>query len=103
MPSGERRTYKIWKEGKAPELVIELTSRSTHLEDLGNKRAIYEALGVKEYYIFDPEGDRFDPPFRAFRLKGGNLVPLAPEIAPGGAAFFRSDVLNLELQGLGSA
>jgi Uma2 family endonuclease len=102
VPRGRRRTYKVWKEGKAPELVIELTSRSTHLEDLGNKRAIYEALGVKEYYIFDPEGDQFDPPFRAFRLQGGAMAPVAPRLTQDGAAVFRSDVVGLELHGRGT-
>lgn len=99
VPRGLRRTYKLWKEGKAPELVIELTSRSTHLEDLGNKRAIYETLGVKEYFIFDPEGDNFDPPFRGFRLQGGTLLPVVPRLAPEGTAVFRSEVLGLELHG----
>jgi Uma2 family endonuclease len=46
---GKRRIYKIWEEKKGPDLVIELTSRDTHLEDLGKKRAIYERLRVKEY------------------------------------------------------
>jgi Uma2 family endonuclease len=101
VPSHQRRIYKVWKEGKAPDLVIELTSRSTHIEDLGNKRAIYEALGVKEYFIFDPEGD-LDPPFRGFRRKGGTLMPVAPRRALDGMAVFRSDVLGLELHGRGA-
>jgi len=102
VPSGLRRTYKLWLERQPPELVIELTSRSTHLEDLGNKRAIYEELGVKEYVIFDPEGDRFDPPFRAFRLEGGALRPVTPRIAPDGATVFHSEVVGLELHARGT-
>jgi Uma2 family endonuclease len=38
---GLRRTYKLWDEGVAPCVVIEMTSRSTRLEDKGNKRALY--------------------------------------------------------------
>ena len=101
VPSGRRRTYKVWKEAKPPELVIELTSLSTHLEDLGKKRAIYETLGVKEYYIFDPEGERFDPAFRAFRISNGLLLPVEPRTVQGGTTVFKSDVLGLELHGQG--
>lgn len=105
VPGGERRTYKVWKEGRAPELVIELTSRSTHLEDLASKRTIYEGLGVREYLIFDPEGDRFDPPFRAFRLEEGALRPARPHVVGEGAtawAVFRSEVVGLELHARGT-
>lgn len=99
---GRRRIFKVWEEGKGPDLVIELTSRSTHIEDLGNKRAIYEGLGVREYFIFDPEGDRFDPPFRAFRLEEGALRPVPPATsADGGWTVFRSETLGLELRGRG--
>ena len=78
VPKGLRRIYKVWEEKKGPDVVVELTSRSTHLEDLGNKRAIYEDLGVLEYYIFDPEGYRFKPPLRGFRLESGILVSAPP-------------------------
>jgi hypothetical protein len=52
-----RRTYKLWEEGVAPCVVIEMTSRSTRLEDKGNKRALYALLGVREYFLFDPLGE----------------------------------------------
>src|SRR4029453_1287894 len=52
---GRRRIYKLWEEKKAPLAVIELTSRSTQIEDFGTKKAVYEQIGVKEYFLFDPE------------------------------------------------
>ena len=50
----KRRVYKLWEDGIAPCGVIEITSRSTRLEDLGTKKALYEMLGVREYVLFDP-------------------------------------------------
>ncbi|MCZ6792619.1 MAG: Uma2 family endonuclease [Planctomycetota bacterium] len=91
----------MWEEGKGPEVVIELTSPSTYLADLGKKRAIYAELSVKEYYLFDPEGARLEPPFRGFRLKEGVLQPVAGTPREDGTLVFRSDVLGLELHGLG--
>jgi len=103
VPKKQRRVYKLWEEKKAPELVIELTSRATHLEDLGKKRAIYEQLGVEEYFIFDPEGIRFDPPFQGFRRKGQLFEPLREVRVVEGARVFLSSVLGLELHGGGTS
>ena len=49
VPQGLRRTYKLWEEKYPPVAVFEITSRSTRLEDKGNKRALYAMLGVREY------------------------------------------------------
>jgi Uma2 family endonuclease len=96
-----RPIYKVWEEGKGPDVVVELTSPSTHREDLEEKRTIYERLGVREYFIFDPEGRRFKPPFRGFRLEEGVLRPMPPARLEGGKVVFRSEVLDLELHGGG--
>ncbi len=64
----QRRTYKIWEEGRGPDVVFEITSRSTRRDDMETKRALYANLGVAEYYIFDPEGDYLEPPLWAFHL-----------------------------------
>ena len=69
---GERRVYKFWEE-PAPQVVIELSSRKTAKADLTTKKDIYASLGVKEYFIFDPEF-KLSPPLRAFRLHGANFV-----------------------------
>lgn len=64
-----RRIFQLWKEeGHTPCFVMELSSRSTWLEDNGNKKALYAMLGVREYVMFDPEADCLDPPMQAFRL-----------------------------------
>ncbi len=69
----ERRTYQLWEEGQAPNLVIEVSSRKTKKEDLNWKKQLYAWLGVREYFIFDPEY-KLKPAFRAYRLRHGQFV-----------------------------
>jgi Uma2 family endonuclease len=73
-----RRVYKLWEEGRSPDIVIEFTSRSTRLEDLGTKRALYAMIGVREYFLCDPLAEYMQPPLRGFRLVEGEYTPLAP-------------------------
>ncbi|MBI4600718.1 MAG: Uma2 family endonuclease [Planctomycetes bacterium] len=99
VPRRRRRTYKVWEEKKGPDLVVEVSSKKTSLEDSGNKRAIYELLGVKEYFIFDPEGRRSPSPLRGYRLRGFTLEPVPPARKAKDTLVFTSDVLSLELHG----
>lgn len=72
-----RRTYKLWEEGRPPSLIIEVTSRSTRNEDLRYKKALYERLGVAEYFLHDPLGEYLQPPLQGFRLENGRYEPVA--------------------------
>ena len=74
VPPGRRRTYKVWEEGKMPEVVFEMTSPSTRREDLGTKRDLYERLGVQEYFLFDPCPEKQDNQLRLFRRIGPKLM-----------------------------
>lgn len=65
-----RRTFKLWEEKTAPQVVFEITSRKTREEDLGKKRLIYAQIGVEEYYLFDPFGQYLNPPLRGYQLVG---------------------------------
>ena len=69
----ERRTFKLWEEQHAPNVVIEISSRKTKKEDLNWKKQLYAWLGVREYFIFDPEY-KLKPPLRAYRLHGGQYI-----------------------------
>jgi Uma2 family endonuclease len=40
-----------------PELVVEVMSKSTRRRDETAKRALYERMGVTEYWVVDPRGD----------------------------------------------
>jgi Uma2 family endonuclease len=96
VPKRERRIFKVWEEGKAPDVVIELTSASTRLEDLGTKKELYAELGVREYFIFDPLGEYLHPTLRAYRLVDGELMRVNGETV-------RSEILGLELRVEGNA
>jgi Uma2 family endonuclease len=64
-----RRVYAVEKEGKAPDIVIEFTSKKTQKTDTIKKPKFYSWLGVKEYFMFDPLGEYLKP-----RLIGNELV-----------------------------
>jgi len=93
----ERRIYKIEDEGKAPEVVIELISRATTVEDHVTKRHIYTQLGVKEYFIFDPYRDAQPSALAGFRLENGEYVPMTVA-RHNGSIHLRSKILGLELR-----
>ena len=90
-----RYSYKLWEEPKGPDFVLEVTSESTWAVDLGQKRARYAALGVAEYWVYDPTGRRLTSRLRGMGLAGDGYRDLAPE--PGTGAM-RSAVLGLELR-----
>jgi Uma2 family endonuclease len=90
----ERRTYKLWEEGRPPAVVFEITSRSTRLEDLGTKRALYAMLGVQEYFLYDPLGEYLRPPLQGYRLQEGEYQRMSLL----GHEGFVSQVLGLELR-----
>ena len=71
-----RRSYMVWREGKAPDFVMEITSASTYARDIGEKRDIYAAIGVTEYWRFDPQRECFDPPLAGERLADGSYEPI---------------------------
>ncbi|MBD2487946.1 Uma2 family endonuclease [Aulosira sp. FACHB-615] len=55
VPKGERRSWVVWEEGKAPDLVIELLSDSTAIADKNEKKLIYQnQMRVPEYFWYDP-------------------------------------------------
>jgi Uma2 family endonuclease len=75
----ERGNYLIWKEKRPPDLVMEITSKSTRNEDKKSKWALYrDILKVFEYFLFDPTEDYLKPPLQGFRLVAGDYVPIEP-------------------------
>ena len=51
-----RNGYLIWEVGKPPDFVLEVASETTASNDTGNKRDLYAAMGVAEYWRFDASG-----------------------------------------------
>ncbi len=91
----DRTSYFLWLEPKAPDFVMEITSRSTLSEDQGPKRGTYAFLGVQEYWQYDPTGDYLEPQLQGFRLVGRNYEPIPEPPRTDGGLTFHSLVLDL--------
>jgi Uma2 family endonuclease len=77
VPKGNRPNYLVWEEGKGPDVVIELTSKTTKAEDLRKKPDLYrERLGVREYFLFDPTEDYLHPSLQGFRRVRDEFRPV---------------------------
>lgn len=67
-----RDNYLLWREGRPPNIVIEVSSKSTREEDLEDKFEIYrDEIGVAEYFLFDPRGEYLRPALQGYRLQAG--------------------------------
>ena len=94
-----RNSYVISKEGgQAPDFVLEVLSRSTHLTDQVEKREAYESMGVQEYFQYDPKGktlcEQTGYRLQGERLEGGRWEMMERQ---GGERVY-SEVLGLELR-----
>lgn len=79
IPNHRREYYLLWQERKSPDVVFEITSKSTRDEDLTDKFELYrDILRVSEYFLFDPFGEYLQPPLQGFRLRTGRYVPIRP-------------------------
>jgi hypothetical protein len=74
----KRRSFRVWEEKVVPCVLFEIASRRTWRVDLHEKPALYASIGVKEYFIFDPEGRYVDPVLQGFKTVKGKPVPLKP-------------------------
>ncbi len=92
-----RPNYLLWEEGRPPSLVIEVTSRKTRREDLHDKRARYEKMGVEEYILFDPYEEYLHPPVQGFRLQTGRYQPIPLE--PDGSLLSRTTRVFMRPEG----
>ncbi len=72
----DRRTYKLWEEKRPPSVIFEITSRGTRWEDTGEKKGLYAELGVREYFLFDPQGEYLKPQLQGFRLVQAVYQPI---------------------------
>lgn len=79
----------------APDFVLEIVSGSTWRRDRDEKPARYAALGVGEYFLYDPEGGRLEPRLQGYVLEAGAYRRLPGERLGNGAWGVRSPVLGL--------
>ncbi len=92
-----RRSYKVWKEGKVPDVVFEFASENTWREDIGKKYKLYQKLGIREYFLFDPSGRYFHPQLRGYGLWKGRYQAMPELTEKLGKTGYYSPILNLEL------
>ncbi len=93
-----RNAYVISEQGKAPDFVLEVASRSTGRVDVTEKRVDYARLGIGEYWRFDETGE-----YHGARLAGDRLVesrykPIPIETISDGVLQGYSPVLGLHLR-----
>ncbi len=93
-----RRIYLPWEAGKPPDLALEVGSLSTGPSDTIVKPRVYAAIGIDEYWRFDPSGgDHHGAPMSGWRLVSGAYAPIELTTEPDGALKGYSEVMGLSL------
>lgn len=92
LENAPERVYKLWETKVVPSVVIELASETTWFNDISKKLAIYQNLGVKEYYIYDLEYEYLPKPLIAYKLVDGEFEEIEIQNSR-----ILSDSMNLEL------
>ena len=87
--------YVISEQGKPPDLVMEIASRSTGQRDVEDKGPAYAALGIPEYWRFDETGDFHGTRLAGDRLEEGRYEPIPVETIEEGVLQGYSSVLDL--------
>ncbi len=95
---GNRRTFKVWEEGKAPDFVLEVASPSTAEHDARHKAREYARIGVREYWRLDPEGTMMEAPLQGYRAGRGRYDRVESVERVGGVEYLPSRVLGLDLR-----
>ena len=107
-PAEDRKSYKLWQE-PVPDLILEVISSSSVERDTVEKPPRYEALGVREFWLFDPHRHTDAPNgLRGWSLVDGKYRAMPPRtptpteapLPPGTTARW-SAVLGLYLFGDG--
>ena len=93
-----RKIYLPWEVGKPPDLAIEIASESTAQRDLSRKPAIYQQIGIREFWRFDPTGGAYyGHGLAGYRLVDGAYeeIPLTGE--PDGVIKGYSEVIGASI------
>ena len=91
----ENNGYIISEQGKPPDFVLEIASRSTGQHDVVDKRPAYAGLGIPEYWRFDETGEFHGTRLAGDRLVDGRYEPVPIETIGEGVLQGYSNVLNL--------
>ena len=94
----KRNGYVISEQGKPPDFVLEIASYASGNLDATVKRAAYAALGIPEYWRFDPTGEYNGEYLAGDRLVDGCYQPIAIEQLGAELRQGYSHVLDVHLQ-----
>ena len=90
--------YSINEQGKPPDFVIEIASKTTGHGDYTNKRADYAEFGVPEYWRFDPSGRHYhDALIAGDRLVNGTYQEIEIVHTDETHLWGHSEALNLDI------
>ena len=81
VPRRDRGSFTVWDEGRAPDFVLEILSEGTWRKDVDEKVALFEAMGVREYFLFDPHG-RAEPRLRGWAYRDAGPKPAEVPVNP---------------------
>ena len=102
----ERLSYRVWEEGRPPDVVVEVSSRTSVQRDREEKLRIYGEMGVREYFLYVPDYGETARCGRmwAFRRWGEGLVEVEadPESAVGGEPEHASELLGVGFRAEGN-
>ena len=90
--------YVISEQGKPPDFVLEIASRSTGRIDVTDKRRDYAALGIGEYWRFDETGQHHGVRLAGKGLMDGEYAAIDIEELPDGSLQGYSTALDLNIQ-----
>ena len=90
--------YVISEQGKPPDFVLEIASYASGNLDATVKRDAYAALGIPEYWRFDPTGEYNGDYLAGDRLADGRYQPIAIERLGEGLWQGYSQALDVHLQ-----
>jgi Uma2 family endonuclease len=76
-PSLPRNSWVVENEGKYPDVIVEILSKSTAKNDRGEKKTIYErTFKTPEYFLYDPDKRIIE----GFRLVNERYVSILPDV-----------------------
>lgn len=95
-------TYQTWVEGRLPDFILEVVSPSSVTNDKKLKKGAYERLGIKEYFLYDPDTEQSRSPVKGYRLND-QTRRYGRALKPGKDGSVRSLELGVSLRVEGSA
>lgn len=93
---GNRGSYRVWEEGKAPDFVLDVASPSTAKHDAEHEAREFARIGVREYWRLDPLGTLMSNTLEGYSATGGSNGLVQPVAGEG--PYLRSDALGLDLR-----